>query len=136
MKDNTAIIKLKLNSIIDNITDDLIQLSIDEVSQTIKNYCNISSIPNELSYVHANMVVDLVNYYYSKGVGLKEGVEVEIDTGEGDITSITLGDMKLSIGSISGTSNDSKDSSAHKNSLDNIVMNYTEQLNQFREMYG
>lgn len=136
MKDNTAIINIKLSNIIKDINEDLIPMAIDEVTQAILNYCNIKTVPDELRYVHANMVYDLVNYYYSKGVGIKEGTDVDVVTTEGEVTSISLGDMKIGLGSISGTTSTNKDSNAHTNAIDDIVLNYTEQLNQFREMYG
>ena len=54
------IVKVKLGA--DTPSEPLLKITVDEIEQTILNYCNINEIPKELTYTFANMVVDLFRY--------------------------------------------------------------------------
>lgn len=129
MKDNRGIIRTKLGSISESVTDDELDLAIEEVSRVIKNYCNILSIPDDLIFTHANMTVDLIRYQITKS-GSSSGSTSGSISAVGNISSVKLGDMNLSISS-TGTG----DSNAHTNMLDDLVLNYKTQLDQFREIW-
>lgn len=128
MVDNTTIIDLKLGTLKDQVTSDMKAMIIDEVTTKIKEYCNIDNIPNELKYTHANMVVDMVKYYLSNSVGSSGTASSTGDiTSSGVVSSINLGDMSLSISTSGGG-----DKTAHANALDDILFNYRDSLNNYR----
>lgn len=127
MFDNRGIINLKLGALASSISEDLLNMSIDEVTTVIKNYCNIRNIPEGLKYTHANMVVDLIKYVYTSTGGTTSSSGI---TAGGVVSSVKLGDMNLNI-----TSSGSSDATAHKNALDDILMNYINQLNLYREIW-
>jgi hypothetical protein len=116
------IVKVKLEN--SNLSEDLlqlysdkvIQLHIDEVGQSIKTYCNRTDIPQELTYVHANMVMEQIEG--------KERKAAEEDNRV--VTSIKEGDVQVSYGS--------KSSTLSEVSADDLLHNYKKQLNKFRKM--
>jgi hypothetical protein len=116
------IVKLKLENstlsedILQLYSDKVIQLHIDEVGQSIKIYCNRTDIPQELTYVHANMVIEQI-----------EGKERKAaDDDNRVVTSIKEGDVQVSYGS--------KSSTLSEVSADDLLHNYKKQLNKFRKM--
>lgn len=46
----------------DNSQDDLLQFVIDDVEETIKNYCNLDQIPEGLTSTAYRMAMDLYRY--------------------------------------------------------------------------
>lgn len=99
--------KLKLNE----ITLD-VELAIKEIEQKIRNVCNIplsSPLPEELNFVYANMVVELLNY---------ESPDVQT---ENEIKSVTMGKVKY-------------DFEIAKKQLDSVIANYYSDLLKFRRL--
>lgn len=100
---------------IEQISDEELLFKVEEVSQTIKTYCNREDIPNELRFVHTNMVIDVLkqeikdaepsNFMVAKSV--KEG-DVSVEFG----TTMTQSEQSTMI----------------------ILANYTSQLNRFRKL--
>lgn len=109
------------------ITEPEKALAIGEVEQVIKNYCNIDKVPEALKYTWANMVVDLIKYNYESN---NSGGEVAADAA--DVSSIKVGDTQIQLGG--GSNARAKVLNSHRPDLDQIVMNYQSQLNQFRRM--
>jgi hypothetical protein len=116
------IVKVKLENsnlsedILQLYTDKVIQLHIDEVGQSIKTYCNRTDIPQELTYVHANMVMEQIEG--------KERKAAEEDNRV--VTSIKEGDVQVSYGF--------KSSTLSEVSAADLLHNYKKQLNKFRKM--
>lgn len=100
---------------------------VQECEQVILNYCQIEEVPAPLKYTIANMSIDLFNFDSSKKSG--DGTSIH-----GDITSIKIGDTTTSFGTISGSS-DRNIINSHKADLDDLLLNYRQQLNQFRKMW-
>ncbi len=95
--------------------DDRLAVYIDEVGQAIKTFCNRDDIPDELRYVHANMVVDFV--------GLKQKNAPDV---EPTVQSIKEGDVQVTF-------------TAHEESqgeieVESIVHSYKSALCKFRKM--
>lgn len=108
------IIKAKLSD--PKPADELLEMYILEVGQTIKNYCNRSDIPAELSFVHANMVVDFIKR-------IDRSVDPEGNT---SVSSIKEGDVSVQFGSARIES--------RERATEKLLFNYSEQLNRFRKM--
>lgn len=109
------IIKAKLPA--DKLPDDItLAMHVAEVGQSILTFCNLSSIPSELTFVHANMVLDLIN-----GEAKKESPD-----DSRVVTSIKEGDVQVSFGS-GGTS-------LSESSTQSLIHNYKSQLLKFRKV--
>jgi len=99
------------------LPDDVVIISaIEEVGQTIMNYCNREDIPPELRFVHANMVIDFVNGIKRKG---------DIDA-QASVESIKEGDVTVSF-KAAGVA-------LGVRSLESLLFDYSKQLNKFRKM--
>lgn len=108
------IVKEKLPN--SQLTDNALQVYIGEVSQSIKTYCNRSDIPSELTFVHANMVVDFIN-----------GEEKKASPDDHRaVTAIKEGDVQVSFGGTVSTIGEA--------TVDNLLHNYKSQLNKFRKL--
>lgn len=98
------------------------EMALEETGQFIRNYCNRDCIPSEMNFIWANMALDLLN-----GAYITPNL---IDSSEAirpcEVSSFSAGDMSVSRGS---------DTMAHKVNLDNLLLNYRDQLNRFRLMY-
>lgn len=105
-----------------------LQLAIDEVETTIKNYCNIDKVPNDLKYTWANMATDLALYQHS--VNNAEGDLDDFDISL--VSNLKVGDTQFALQG--NNSEKSKALKSHRPNLDTIVMNYKAQLNRFRRM--
>lgn len=95
--------------------DDVLLVLIGEVEQTILNYCNLQSVPPQLNYVHANMVVDLLHYQ------TKANSEEE----QTSVSSIKEGDVTVQFGAVVETT---------EQAMKGLLFNYKEQLNRFRKL--
>lgn len=115
----------------DAITDTDLTIAIDEVQVSILNYCNIDEVPDSLVYTWANMAADLSKYQYESTV-TGDGVLDEFDAS--DVSAIKIGDTNISLAGGSSTNSRNKVLKSHTPNLDDIVMNYREQLNKFRRM--
>lgn len=108
------IVKSKLG---DNPPDDAsLKVDIEEVGQAIKNHCNRTDIPNELRFVHANMVIDFIK-------GVERGNDPEGNTA---VASIKEGDATVQFGSARLDS--------RERSTERILYDYAKQLNRFRKL--
>jgi len=87
---------------------------IEEVGQSIKNYCNRNDIPEGLKYVHANMVIDLIS--------LKEKERSDAVATK----SVKEGDTQVVFEALQATSSES--------ATQKVLYNYTSQLNKYRKL--
>ena len=125
------IVKLKLKDT--GISDEMCILAVDEVEQVIKNYCSIESVPEELKYTWANMAVDSAKYQFASTNNDTSKLD---DISVGDVSSIKVGDTNISFATNGNGATTERERAlkSHNSNLDNIVMNYKEQLNKFRRM--
>ena len=113
-----------------------IDIVVDDVAQSVCNYCNISEVPLELRYVWSNMVVDYFRWLLTLKKKLTEG---NGNPGESStstvLTSIKEGDTTLAFAADT-IAQETQALNAHTlaGSVDRIVMNYTDQLNRFRKV--
>jgi hypothetical protein len=129
------IVKTKNKRITDpargGLSDDEILLSVKETEQSILNYCQIPQVPPQLHYVWANMSVDLILYLIEMNNTPEDpldGLDVS------DLSSVKIGDTSVYIGDKYRSNQRSRILQSHNANLDEIVMNYTKQLNQFRRI--
>ena len=94
--------------------DNILLFVIDKVSDMVCNYCNIKQVPKGLENVMLNMVVDL---YRAESLGQEQA--------EGNVKSITEGDVTVSFASASAIS---------ENSGMQFLKDYTAQLNRYRRL--
>lgn len=96
--------------------DSLLGLFVAEIGQTILTYLNRSDMPSELSFVHANMVIDLIT---------GENRKTEPD-GQTSVSSIKEGDVTVQFGSarIEG----------RERATESLLFDYASQLNRFRKL--
>lgn len=94
--------------------DNILLFVIDKVSDMVCNYCNIKQVPKGLENVMLNMAVDL---YRAESLGQERA--------EGNVKSITEGDVTVSFASASAIS---------ENSGMQFLKNYTAQLNRYRRL--
>lgn len=130
-----SIVKKKNKRITDmrrgGLVDDEILLHIQEVEQSILNYCQIPRVPPQLHFVWANMSVDLILYLIEMNntpADPLDGLDVS------DLSSVKIGDTSIYIGDKYRSNQRSRTLQSHNANLDEIVMNYTKQLNQFRRI--
>lgn len=91
-------------------------MALEEVEQYIKTYCNITSVPKALRFVHANMAADLVHARFgSSGDAIKPH----------EIVSIQVDDVSVQ---------SSREARSHHIDLDDLLYNYRSQLNKFRRL--
>ena len=113
------------------LDDAAILLNVKEVEQSILNYCQIPRVPLQLQFVWANMSVDLILYQIEINNMPKDpldGLDVS------DLSSVKVGDTSVYIGDKYRSNHRSRTLQSHNANLDEIVMNYTKQLNQFRRI--
>lgn len=129
------IVKAKNKRITDKenggLTDEEILLNVKEVEQSILNYCQIPRVPSQLHFVWANMSVDLILYYIEMNNTPEDpldGLDVS------DLSSVKVGDTSVFIGDKYRSNQRSRILQSHNANLDEIVMGYTKQLNQFRRI--
>ena len=110
----TDIVITKLSNI--TLPREQINAYVDEIAQSIMTYCNRNDIPNELKFVHANMVIDLITQDQRK---ISESDNLFAKTiKEGDV-QITFESNRISTSEVATQS---------------IIFNYTAQLNKFRKL--
>jgi hypothetical protein len=129
------IVKMKNKRIVDmengGLDDEQILLNVKEVEQTILNYCQVPRVPSQLNFVWANMTVDLILYLIEMNNTPEDpmdGLDVS------DLSSIKVGDTSVYIGDKYRSNQRSRLLQSHNSNLDELVMNYTKQLNQFRRI--
>ena len=108
---------------------------VNEVEEAICNYCNISQVPSELKHVWANMAIDLLRWYLSVAGTQSEGGTPSVSTAPVMMSSLKEGDTTIGF-SADVSSQRSKAENAHNiaGSIDQVVMNYQDQLNRFRKV--
>ena len=111
--------------------DDEILLNVKEVEQSILNYCQIPRVPSQLHYVWANMCVDLILYLIEMNNKPEDPLDA-IDVS--DLSSVKVGDTSVYVGDKYRSNMRSRILQSHNANLDEIVMSYTKQLNQFRRI--
>lgn len=116
MTSTRDIIKAKTSGM--ELTDTEISLALEEVGIAFQNYCSRCDIPDRARFLIANLAVDLLR---SQHAGDSDGSDIP----DGELGSINVDDVSLSFDA-------SKRS--HVVNLDDILLNYREQLNQFRKM--
>lgn len=129
------IVKAKNRRIVDTenggLLDDEILMNVKEVEQTILNYCQIPQVPVALHYVWANMSVDLILYL----IEMNNTPEDPLDALDvSDLSSVKIGDTSVYIGDKYRSNMRSRILQTHNANLDELVMGYTKQLNQFRRI--
>ena len=130
-----AIVKSKNKRITDvengGLSDEQILLNIQEVEQSILNYCEIPRVPIQLHFVWANMAVDLISY----SIELNNMPEDPLDALDvSDLSSVKVGDTSVYVGDKYRSNMRSRILQSHNANLDELVMNYTKQLNRFRRI--
>ena len=109
--------------------------AIEEVKMSILNYCNISSIPEELKFDWTNMVLDLLRWWESQtsSGGSRSGSPSVVDEPM-VVTSLREGSVSVSMKAVSELAGDPSSARTIAGVLDQIVLNYTDHLNRFRRM--
>lgn len=130
------IVKLKNKRITDmnnhGLLDAEILVYIHEVEQAIMNYCRIPRVPTQLNYVWANMSVDLILY----AIEMNNIPDDPLDALDvSDLSSVKIGDTSVFVGDKYRSNQRSRILQSHNANLDEITMNYTKQLNQFRRIW-
>lgn len=115
------IIKVRLG-LVDEKLKLLIDTYIAEIERRIKHYCNIKSLPDDLLFVWASMVIDAVR------VDLPNVDEID-DTVGGQANDVKVGDTSIGGGgSGGGLTNTSKAV------IDQVVFDYRADLHHYRRM--
>lgn len=134
--DVVKIVKAKNKRITDmdngGLSDEEILLNVQEVEQTILNYCQIPRVPVQLNFVWANMSVDLILYL----IEMNNTPEDPLDSLDvSDLSSVKVGDTSVFVGDKYRSNMRSRILQSHNANLDQLVTNYTQQLNRFRRIY-
>lgn len=134
--DVVKIVKAKNKRITDmdngGLSDEEILLNVQEVEQTILNYCQIPRVPVQLNFVWANMSVDLILYL----IEMNNKPEDPLDSLDvSDLSSVKIGDTSVFVGDKYRSNLRSRILQSHNANLDELVTNYTQQLNRFRRIY-
>lgn len=124
---------------LDGIGPDALGSIVDEVGQYIKNYCNITRIPDALLYVWAALVLDYIRYINETARQNDEegGTDLGGANVETYVGSIKEGDVTVSYSQVSASSSSSASAGrAHDISgvLDAYVLNYNIQLQAYRQV--
>lgn len=98
------------------LSEEQVNVYTEEVAQAIKTYCNRNDIPNDLKFVHANMVVDLITNDQREISGKDSMVTKSIK--EGDV-QVTFESQKISLS---------------ESATQSIIFDYTSQLNKHRKL--
>lgn len=93
--------------------DDILTFILENVEETILNYCNLRKLPDGLTSTAYRMAMDI---YRNEQFG--------IGNMDSQVSSIEEGDTKVSFGS----------SPYNSNFTDSILKNYTAQLNRYRRL--
>lgn len=99
-------------SIDDSSKDTILEFIIEDVEETIKNYCNLNEVPVELSNTVIRMAIDL---YRNENLGNEEA-------SLGSISSISEGDTTVTY------------RSAATEFKDSLLKNYEKQLRRYRKL--
>ena len=134
-QDILEIVKTKRPNL--SLEDSVIVIAVNEVEQKIKNYCTVPEVPDALRYTWANMAIDLLDYENAANTNSDSGV-TENDINSilaGNFGTISMGDTSWKQGEWNYSSPYARGISAHTLNLDDIVLNYREDLNKFRRIW-
>lgn len=106
IEDIKNILMIKLG---ENSNELLISIAIEEAIESIKNYCNIESVPDALSFTVVNIAIDIIN---SDSESISNRTVKSIARGD---TNITYADKKVL-------------------SKGDIVKSYSKQLNNYKKV--
>lgn len=93
--------------------DNVLTFILDDVEETIKNYCNIDEVPKGLFHTSVRMAVDL---YRNENLGHEEAAL-------GSVSSISEGDTSTSF-----------QKSVDDNFKDTLLKDYRKTLNRYRKV--
>ncbi|MCQ5364723.1 hypothetical protein NOW01_06845 [Anoxybacillus salavatliensis] len=96
-------------------SDERLMMYIDKVGQAIKTFCNRDDIPQELLYVHADMVVDFIRLKQKNAPDAEPAVQ-----------SIKEGDVQVTFAV--------PEKSQGETEVESIVQSYKSALYKFRKM--
>lgn len=97
---------------------------IDEVEMSIKNYCNIDSVPEELKFVWVSMTMDYFRWLQAS----------KPDPSSGNVSPTVLTSLREGDTSLGFSVDTSAIAHSSQNVLDQVVLNYQDQLNRFRKV--
>ena len=110
--------------------------SICEIEQKIKNYCHIPKVPKALYYTWANMVLDLLDYENAYNSSISKEVDDTVESIlSGNYGTIAMGDTSWKQGEIDMSNPNTKALLSHTANLDDLILNYTKDLNEFRRIW-
>lgn len=114
------------------ITEDDIELALQEVEQTILSYCCISAIPDALYFVWGRMTIDLIQFEHESATKPEDVLDAFDPS---DVSTIKVGDTTISLGDKYRSNQRSRILQSHQSNLDTIVMNFKEHLNRYRRIW-
>ncbi|CZR82948.1 Phage gp6-like head-tail connector protein [Clostridioides difficile] len=96
----------------DDSKDTVLEFILEDVEETVKNYCNVSVIPKELNSTILRMAIDM---YKNESLGSE-------DIALGSISSISEGDTSVSY------------RSSESEFKESLLKDYKAQLNRYRKI--
>lgn len=114
------------------LDQETLMLLIYEVEQYILNYCRIPFVPHELWFTWAGLASDYARYLAEVGYTPEDPMD-SIDPS--DLSSVKVGDTSVFMGDKYRSSQRSIWLQAHAPHLDELVLNYRDQLNEFRKLW-
>jgi hypothetical protein len=109
-----------------------VDTALAEVEQTIKNYCNISVVPVALHFIWCRMAVDLLKYDLESAKTESDAIS-SFDAS--DVQTISDGSMSITFGDKYRSNARGRTLMSHQAKLDDVVLDYSAQMNQFRRIY-
>lgn len=117
--DVTQIVKARVPA--EQLPDDPeLALRVAEIGILIKNYCNITVIPEALVFTYADMVIDAISSVKSRAILQPDG-----ETGS-VVKSVKEGDVQVTF--------ESAKAGFSELNLSDLLFSYREQLNLFRKV--
>lgn len=104
----------QLLGIIDAAQETALQFILDDVTETILNYCNLNELPQGLENTAYRMAIDI---YRAEGIGASEAPA-------GEVASIKEGDTTVAF----------KQAASESYYTASVLKNYTVQLNRYRRL--
>ena len=113
-------------------THDVLLGYVDEVTQTVENYCQIPHILFAMRFIVVNMCSDYVIYGDEVGRDIEE---VDLNADPADLSSVKVGDVTIGLGDKYRSNMRKTVLNAHTYDLDSVLLNYKDQLNRFRRIW-
>lgn len=136
--DIVRVVKQKLGDRVE-ITDENIDMYVDEARQEILNYCHINEVPYVLKYTWANIATDYILLYSPEGIAAGEngGSDEESDVSSANITSVSVGGINVSLSTDKNNSAATDIVAANKQAaiqMSEFIRDYAKQLQVFRRL--